>query len=66
MHLFNGKSSLMGTVPQNQLLQVEECSFMGHPLSDLNLSSPGMGSVCLLTVIALKILNNELYLKGLL
>ena len=56
----------MGTVPQNQLLQVEECSFMWHPLSDLNLSSPGMGSVCLLTVIALKILHNELYLEGLL
>ena len=39
---------------------------MGHPLSDLNLSSPGMGSVCLLTVITLKILHNELNLKSLL
>ena len=39
---------------------------MRHPLSDLNLSSPGVGSVSLLAVIALQVLHNELNLKGLL
>ena len=66
MHLFNSDSLFMSRMTQYELLQEQEGSLVVHALSDLHLGLPGMRCVGDLTIVALQILHDELYLECLL
>lgn len=51
---------------ENELLQIQECSFMMHSLSYLDLTCPSVRSPSLFAVITLLILYHELNTKSLL
>ena len=60
LFLRNAKCPFVSIVSKDNLLKVEECSFVINSLSDLYLTIPGMGSVTSFTIITLLVCNNEL------
>lgn len=62
----NVNAFIVGTVSQNQLLQVQEGTLVGHTLAYLHLTGPRVGRVVLLAVITLLVLHDEFYLESLL
>jgi len=64
--LSNGDGFIMGTVSQNELLQVQEGAFMMNALPHLDLCLPCMRRVRLLTVITLLVLDGKFDLESLL
>ena len=63
MHLSDSNRSFMRVVLQNQLLEIQESSLVVHSLPQLHLCPPSVRRVSLLTVVALKILNEEFDLE---
>ena len=63
VHLSDSNRSFMRVVLKNQLFEIQESSFVVHSLSQLHLRPPSVRSISLLTVVALKILNDKLDLE---
>lgn len=57
---FNIKNILVSVVPYYYLLKEHQSSLVAHFLPNLNLSTPSVGSVCFLAVLALLVLDLEL------
>ena len=64
--LLDSNSLLMSFMTQYELLEVKESAFVMNSLSDLNLTSPGVRSPGLFTVIALLIINYKFNSESLL
>jgi hypothetical protein len=63
---FDAQTTTMGTVLENELFQVQKCTFMGHALTNLNEGPPGSLSKLGLALKALLIPDDENYSEGLL
>ena len=64
--LNNTNCFFVGVVLQNQLLQKQKCALVCHSLAHLNLTVPSVRCPGLLTIVALLVLYDELYVEGLL
>lgn len=64
--LHNTDRFFVRVVLENQLLQKQEGALVGHSLTHLHLTVPGVRGPSLLAIVALLVLHYELYAEGLL